>query len=122
MNVQPSDPQGDGLVHFLLFIVNGLLVALLAVGGFVVNFYRHKVETLEKGQSELALAQKNLVSRDDLDKKFDQMREDRQRMHQDNLRSLEQIRNVIANGQTNTGNDIRAIHSRIDDVLDRSQS
>src|SRR5579863_10526703 len=71
----PLNPQSnDGSVHALLFICNGLLLALTTVGGYLVNLYRKKVDALEQEH-------KHFVTRNELDRKFDVMQEDRRRMH-----------------------------------------
>jgi hypothetical protein len=124
----PPDPQGDGLVHFLLFVCNGLLTALVALGAYIVNLYRHKVDGLEKSHAAMTVAQKHCITRDELDAKFQEMQDDRRRMHEENLANnrrmhdenvgnMREIRSAIADGQKETGNDIRSLHQRIDDSL-----
>ena len=108
MNVQPPDPQNDGLVHFLLFACNGLMMALIAVGAYIVNLYRQKVDVLEKI---------NYVTREELDRKFDVLRDDRQRMHQENLDNMREIRRTLVEGQQETGTEIRELNRRVDDTL-----
>lgn len=110
MDVPPPDPNSDWLVHLLLWACNGLVVTVLAVGGFVMNLYRQKVDDLEKVNN-------NYVSREELDERFQVLRDDRQRMHQENLDNLGSIRQTIENGQAENRVDIRDLNHRFDDNL-----
>lgn len=108
MDVQPPDPGNDGLIHFLLFACNGLLMALLGLGVWIGNIYRQKIDVLERI---------NYVTREELEAKFEVLRDDRQRMHQENLDNMREIRQTIVAGQTETSTDIRELNRRVDDTL-----
>ena len=107
MDVNPNDPQNDSVVHVLL----GLLIA---IGTFVVNLYRRKVDAMEKSHGKF-------ITREELDNKFEEMRDERQRMHEENVTNIRELRSTIVAGQTATGNDIRSLHQRIDETM-RSNS
>lgn len=108
MDVQPPDPSSDGLVHFLLFACNGLLMALIGLGVWIGNVYRQKIDVLERI---------NYVTREELETKFEVLRDDRQRMHQENLDNMREIRSTIVDGQKETSKDIRDLNRRVDDTL-----
>jgi len=65
----------------------------------MLNLYRRKVDKIEE-------AHVKLVTREELQRYMDQIREDRLRMHEENVDRLKGM-----------GSDIRAVHMRIDQVF-----
>lgn len=78
---------------------DGVVTLLMAVIGFMLNLYRRKVDRLEEQNSAM-------VTRDELQRHMDLIRDDKLRMHAENLDRLKDI-----------GSDIRAVHVRIDQVF-----
>jgi hypothetical protein len=89
-------PQQTNLFNWLLFVIVSLLSVLF-------GFARKKVEKLDERQQGILAKQGYFVTRDELQRNMDQMREDRQLMHKENLDRLEVI-----------GGDINRVHDRID--------
>ena len=79
--------------------IDALLGSLLTLVAFMLNLYRRKVDRMEEQHAAS-------VTRDELEKYMDRIREERQRMHEENIERLSAI-----------GSDIRAIHMRIDRVF-----
>lgn len=104
-------PSNDSLVHALLFICNGLLLAITGLGTWMLNLYRRKVDRLE---------QKQYITREELDDKFTLMQQDRFRMHEEFMSNMRELRGTINAAQSETGRDIRALNQRIDISLKRS--
>lgn len=75
------------------------MCAILAVLGWFINRYVSKVDLLEKRQSALethqAAQQATFITREELKEYLDEIRDDRMRMHAENLDNLREIRNDI---------------------------
>jgi hypothetical protein len=91
-----NDPQ-QGWINALLTTVIGLLA-------FMLNLYRRKVDRIEDKHA-------SFVSRDELQRHMDLIRDDRLRMHEENQDRLREI-----------GSDIRAVHVRIDQVFSNGKN
>ncbi len=92
-------PSPPGWFSYALATILGLFATLLGV-------YRNKVDKMDERQRNLIEGQGRFVTRDELERHMDQIREDRLEMHKENLKRLETI-----------GNDINRVHARIDQAL-----
>jgi hypothetical protein len=95
-----SPESSQGLINFIFSLVMGLITLVTFVIGYVVDIYRKKVDSLEKSRTDNAA---HFVTRTELATYIDQAREDRQRMHTENLENYREIRG-----------DIGKVHTRID--------
>lgn len=95
-------PASQGIINFLYGIGMGLMGLLMLIIGYVLDVYRKKVDSLEKSRETYA---ERFVTRTELATYIGQTREDRQRMHTENLDNLREIRS-----------DIKSVHERIDQV------
>jgi asparagine synthetase A len=78
--------------------IDGLFTLLISLVAFMLNLYRRKVDKLEESHTIF-------VKRDDFERYMEQIRDDRQRMHEESQTRLRDI-----------GSDIRAVHVRIDQI------
>ena len=78
---------------------NASITLLLSVVAFMLNIYRRKVDKLKSSHG-------HLVTREELQRHMDLIRDDRLRMHDENIERLKDI-----------GSDIRSVHIRIDQVF-----
>ena len=120
----PQTPQSPGFVQVVFFILNGLLTILGAFGTWLLNDFRQRINGITKSQQKLATEQQAMaihhsacVTRDELDKKFEVLRDDRQRMHQENLDSIRELRTTIVTSNNQTSEQVRDVHSRIDELM-----
>jgi hypothetical protein len=95
-----QSPGSQGLLNFLYGIGMGLISLVTFIIGYVLDVYRKKVDSLEKSRTDNAA---HFVTRTELATYIDQAREDRQRMHTENLENYREIRG-----------DIGKVHTRID--------
>lgn len=98
----PSPQSSQGIINFLYGIGMGLISLLMLVIGYVLDIYRKKIDSLEKSRETYA---ERFVTRGELATYITQTRDDRQRMHSENLDNLREIRS-----------DIKSVHERIDAI------
>jgi dissimilatory sulfite reductase (desulfoviridin) alpha/beta subunit len=75
---------------------NYTVSVLVGVISFMLNIYRKKVDDLEKRHGDF-------VTREELERHVDQIREDKQQMHTENLSRFDRIDNAVSR-----------VHERID--------
>jgi hypothetical protein len=83
---------------------NAVITLLVTVVAFMLNIYRRKVDKLESQHIKL-------VTREELQRHMDQIRDDRLRMHDENI---ERLKDIAA--------DIRAVHIRVDQVFSNGKN
>lgn len=103
----PDPNNSDGLIHILFAIVDligGAFVALLAYFG---KTSVDRIGALEENQKQMAIDHaSDRVSREELLAYFSTLREDRQRMHEENQTSISDLRS-----------EFRQVHQRIDEMM-----
>lgn len=114
------------LLNWIGGVVLSLLSALGTVGAWIVAHYVKKIDDIEKEKAgfsetyatraqvaDLELRMAQTVSRNELAMHMTKLSEERQRMHEENLDRL----NRVSADVSETRDDIRAVHSRIDELL-----
>jgi hypothetical protein len=112
MALEPSPESNWPIVNWIILAFNFVLALLVMSWRGAVNLYRGKVDVLETNQGKF-------VTRTELDGHIDKLREDQQRMHQENLNGQNEIRASINSTRVELSGQIREVHSRIDDVIQR---
>ena len=115
--MQEPDANAQWIINTLLGAVSTLTTVLMGFGAYFLNLYRKKVDSLEDGQLDFASQVKlvaleqqvaTLATRQELITCMNQVRDDHQRMHKENLDSLREMRE-----------DFRNVNNRIDSIVRR---
>lgn len=134
-DLQPPAPWPQWLISPLAWVLALFATLIIGGAGWFWRVVWLRVTTVEGAVKDLALKHKDLqlemaplISRNELvahltqmreesDAKFSQLRDDRQRMHQEHLDRAEQLREQIVENGNAVRADIRSVHARIDDVF-----
>jgi len=99
----PTNGHGGPIVDALVWVINGLLSLLAAIGAWFIRDIKGDIETMEQRHHNLSNVvhthEVKFVTRADLDKKFDELREDMRGQHEETVHTM------------------RGINSRIDQVI-----
>jgi hypothetical protein len=113
----PSDPgNSDGLIHILFAALDAVGGMLLAVLAYFLNLYRGKVDDMQEEHKQFtkSVAEKHgeFVTREELDRKFVLMLDEHRHNHEQNTNNFRDFREDLRE-------DIRGVHTRIDEILNR---
>lgn len=130
-------PSNQTVINWAGGLISTLFGVIVVIGSWVFTKLYGKVDVLAENQKHFASVESvvhlearvlPLVSRtellaymaqmrDDAEKRNDQMREDRQRMHQENLDSIKSVRTDISELREAVREDVSGVHSRVDDLF-----
>lgn len=137
MAVAPQTSLPQWAINALIWCCLAVSSIFLGCFGWFLKTQILRVKKLEENQSlfatavsvkALELQMAPMISRNEFmahikqmreesDDKFEQLRDDRQRMHQENLDNNKRLQDALAASSEIVRGDIRGIHGRIDDVF-----
>jgi hypothetical protein len=95
----PTNGHGGPVMDALIWIINGLLSLLAAVGAWFFRDIKGDIEAMEQRHHNLSnivhTHEAKFVTRADLDKKFDELRDDMRVQHQETVDTMRDINTRI---------------------------
>lgn len=104
-------PEGHGfLTDIGISIIFGLIATLMSIVAWFTKDHVKELKEMRAKIQEMEINHQHCVTRNELDDKFDIMREDQNQRHQENSSLLKELRDGY-----------RTVHQRIDELLVRRQ-
>lgn len=109
-------PPADGNLQTTINWLFGVLIGIVAaIGGYILNLYRGKVDDLE---AKVAKHESQFMSREELSDYFDKIIAERQQMTQAMTEERRLMHNENLSRFDTLSSGIRDVHNRVDQLFD----